>query len=32
MIEMERLTLKPLTYMQLAKYLKCDNSLENELN
>lgn len=32
MIETERLNLKPLTYEQLVKYLKCDNSLEAELN
>jgi len=32
MIETERLVLKPLTYDQLVKYLKCDNSLEEELN
>ena len=31
MIETERLILKPLTYEQLLKYVKCDNSLENEL-
>ena len=32
MIETERLILKPLTYGQLVKYTKCDNSLEEELN
>lgn len=32
MIETERLILKPLTYGQLVKYTKCDNSLEMELN
>jgi [ribosomal protein S5]-alanine N-acetyltransferase len=32
MIETERLILKPLTYEQLIKYTKCDNSLEKELN
>lgn len=32
MIETERLILKPLTYDQLVKYIKCDNSLETELN
>jgi ribosomal-protein-alanine N-acetyltransferase len=32
MIETERLILKPLTYDQLVKYTKCDNSLEVELN
>jgi ribosomal-protein-alanine N-acetyltransferase len=31
MIETERLLLKPLTYEQLVKYAKCDNSLETEL-
>ena len=31
MVETERLILKPLTYDQLVKYLKCDNSLEIEL-
>lgn len=31
MIETERLILKPLTYEQLEKYIKCDNSLEIEL-
>ena len=31
MIETERLIIIPLTYIQLLKYLKCDNSLENEL-
>lgn len=32
MIETERLILKPLTYDQLIKYIKVDNSLEIELN
>jgi len=32
MIETERLILRPLTYDQLVKYTKCDNSLEEELN
>lgn len=32
MIETKRLILKPLTYEQLVKYTKCDNSLEEELN
>lgn len=32
MIETERLILKPLTYNQLVKYLKCDHSLEAEFN
>lgn len=32
MIETERLILQPLTYDQLVKYTKCDNSLEAELN
>jgi [ribosomal protein S5]-alanine N-acetyltransferase len=32
MIETERLILKPLTYDQLIKYVKADNSLEAELN
>jgi len=32
MIETEQLILKPLTYEQLIKYAKCDNSLELELN
>lgn len=32
MIETARLILKPLTYDQLVKYIKCDNSLEAELN
>ncbi len=31
MVETERLILKPLTYDQLIKYIKCDNSLETEL-
>jgi hypothetical protein len=32
MIETERHILIPLTYNQLLKYIKCDNSLEEELN
>lgn len=32
MIETKRLILKPLTYNQLVKYIKADNSLEIELN
>lgn len=32
MIETQRLILKPLTYEQLVKYIKADNSLEKELN
>lgn len=32
MIETERLIIKPLEYSQLVKYLRCDNSLEVELN
>lgn len=32
MIETERLLLRPLTYEQLVKYIKCDNSLETELD
>lgn len=32
MIETERLILQPLTYEQLIKYIKADNSLEAELN
>ncbi|MBK8500784.1 MAG: GNAT family N-acetyltransferase [Saprospiraceae bacterium] len=32
MIETERLILRPLSYEQLIKYAKCDNSLETELN
>jgi hypothetical protein len=32
MIKTERLVLLPLTYEQLKKYIKCDNSLEEELN
>jgi [ribosomal protein S5]-alanine N-acetyltransferase len=32
MIETKRLLIKPLTYDQLTKYIKCDNSLEAELN
>jgi [ribosomal protein S5]-alanine N-acetyltransferase len=32
MVETKRLLLKPLTYDQLVKYLKNDNSLEQELN
>jgi [ribosomal protein S5]-alanine N-acetyltransferase len=31
MLETERLIIKPLTYNQLVKYTKCDNSLEEEL-
>lgn len=31
-METARLILKPLTYTQLVKYVKCDNSLEEELN
>ncbi len=31
MIETKRLILKPLNYEQLIKYIKCDNSLEEEL-
>jgi [ribosomal protein S5]-alanine N-acetyltransferase len=31
MIKTERLVLLPLTYEQLKKYIKCDNSLEEEL-
>jgi RimJ/RimL family protein N-acetyltransferase len=31
MIETKRLILRPLTYGQLVKYSKCDNSLEEEL-
>jgi [ribosomal protein S5]-alanine N-acetyltransferase len=31
MIETKRLLIKPLTYEQLVKYIKCDNSLESEL-
>jgi ribosomal-protein-alanine N-acetyltransferase len=31
MIETQRLYIKPLTYQQLIKYAKCDNSLEEEL-
>jgi ribosomal-protein-alanine N-acetyltransferase len=31
MIETERLIIKPLTYGQLKKYIKCGNSLEEEL-
>lgn len=31
MIETDRLILQPLTYKQLIKYIKCDNSLEAEL-
>ncbi|MGK0316501.1 MAG: ribosomal-protein-alanine N-acetyltransferase [Saprospiraceae bacterium] len=31
MIETKRLILQPLTYEQLVKYIKCDNSLETEL-
>ena len=32
MIETERLILMPLNYEQLIKYIKCNNSLEEELN
>ena len=32
MIETERLILRPLTYEQLKKYIRLDNSLESELN
>jgi ribosomal-protein-alanine N-acetyltransferase len=32
MIETERLIIKPLTYNQLVKYIKCNHSLEQELN
>jgi [ribosomal protein S5]-alanine N-acetyltransferase len=32
MIETSRLIIKPLTYEQLVKYTKCDNSLEEELH
>ncbi len=32
MMETNRLYIKPLTYSQLTKYVKCDNSLEAELN
>jgi ribosomal-protein-alanine N-acetyltransferase len=32
MIETRRLILKPLTYCQIIKYIKADNSLEAELN
>lgn len=32
MIETERFILKPLTYEQLIKYIKDDNSLETELH
>jgi [ribosomal protein S5]-alanine N-acetyltransferase len=32
MLETERLIIKPLTYSQLVKYTKCDNSLEEELS
>ncbi|MBL0882196.1 MAG: GNAT family N-acetyltransferase [Chitinophagaceae bacterium] len=31
MIETNRLIIKPLTYHQLLKYIRCDNSLEEEL-
>lgn len=31
MIETERLVIKPLSYEQLEKYIKCDNSLEIDL-
>ncbi len=32
MIETERLLIKPLSYSQLVKYIRVDNSLETELN
>lgn len=32
MINTTRLKIIPLTYNQLVKYAKCDNSLEKELN
>ncbi len=32
MIETDRLIIKPLTYLQLQKYIRNDNSLETELN
>ena len=32
MLETKRLIIQPLTYDQLVKYTKCDNSLEEELN
>lgn len=32
MIESDRIILKPLTYIQLEKYIRNDNSLEKELN
>ena len=32
MIETERLIIRPLNYNQLISYLKCDHSLERELN
>ena len=32
MVETDRLILKPLTYLQLVKYINADNSLELELN
>ena len=32
MIETTRLFIRPLTYDQLVKYIKCDHSLEAELN
>jgi ribosomal-protein-alanine N-acetyltransferase len=32
MIQTKRLNIKPLTYDQMAKYVKADNSLEAELN
>jgi [ribosomal protein S5]-alanine N-acetyltransferase len=32
MIETKRLILMPLSYEQIIKYIKCDNSLEMELN
>jgi [ribosomal protein S5]-alanine N-acetyltransferase len=31
-IETERLLIRPLSYQQLIKYIRCDNSLEEELN
>ena len=31
-IETDRLIILPLTYEQLVKYMRCDNSLEEELN
>jgi len=32
MIETDRLFIRPLTYDQILKYIKCDNSLERELS